>query len=110
MNPGDPPPIAGSAAGLVAYQSGTIVSRTLVKKSAGTATVFAFDAGQELSEHTAPYDALVFALDGRARWTVAGEARETVAGDVLLLPAGKTHAVVATSPFKMLLVMIRSAE
>jgi quercetin dioxygenase-like cupin family protein len=102
--------IRGPAADLVAYQAGAVVSRTLVKKSAGTATVFAFDAGQELSEHTAPYDALVVVLDGQARFRIGSQRHDVCAGGVLLLPAGEPHAVVATERFKMLLVMIRSQD
>lgn len=102
--------IRGAASGLVAYQPGTVVSRTLIKKSAGTATVFAFDAGQGLSEHTAPFDALVLILDGRSRWTIDGAVLDAGSGEVVFLPAGKLHAVAALEPFKMLLVMIRSHE
>ena len=110
MTPEEILAIRGPVADLVAYQPGAVVSRTLIKKTAGTATVFAFDAGQELSEHTAPYDALVLSLDGRARWRVAGTSHDTAAGEVLLLPAGERHAVVATERYKMLLVMIRSQD
>ena len=92
---------------LVQYQDGTVVSRTLVKKPKGTVTVFAVDAGEGLSEHTAPFDALVFGLDGEAEITIAGAAHRVAAGDMLELPAGKPHAVRATGRFKMLLVMVR---
>jgi quercetin dioxygenase-like cupin family protein len=93
--------------GLVEYQSGSVVSRTLIKKSAGTVTAFAFDAGEGLSEHTAPYDALVLGVDGEAEITVAGVAHRVSVGQLLKLPAGQPHAVKAVTPFKMLLVMIR---
>ena len=102
--------IRGLASDLVAYQPGAVVSRTLIKKSAGTVTAFAFDAGQGLSEHTAPFDALVVVLDGRSRWTIDGVVNDAAAGEVVGLPAGKLHAVVAVERFKMLLVMIRSHD
>jgi quercetin dioxygenase-like cupin family protein len=96
------------AAGLVSYQAGAVVSRTLVKKPAGTVTLFAFDQGQELSEHTAPYDALVHVLDGKARITIAADAHEVATGQMLLLPANVPHALTAVERFKMLLIMIRA--
>ena len=74
---------------LVTYQTGAIVSRTLVKKETGTVTAFAFDAGEALSEHTAPYDALVMVVDGEAEISIAGSAHRVRAGQLLLLPAGK---------------------
>lgn len=91
----------------VAYQSGAIVSRTLIKKGGGTVTLFAFDAGQALSEHTAPFDALVQVLDGAAEVTIAGQAVPLRAGQTVLMPADVPHAVTATERFKMLLVMIK---
>lgn len=94
-------------ADLVAYQSGSVVSRTLVKGPAGTVTLFAFDAGEGLSEHTAPYDALVHLLDGVADVTVGGASHSVSQGQVLLLPANIAHALKAVQPFKMLLTMIR---
>lgn len=93
---------------LVAYQPASVVSRTLLKKPSGTVTLFAFDAGESLSEHTAPYDALVVLVDGAAEIEVAGEAHRVSRGETLLLPANVPHAVRATSRFKMLLTMIRS--
>jgi len=93
---------------LVAYQDGAVVSRTLLAKEAGTITLFAFDVGQGLSEHTAPYDALVALLEGEADITVSGRRFHLRAGDTLLLPAHEPHALHAATPFKMLLVMIRS--
>jgi quercetin dioxygenase-like cupin family protein len=91
----------------VAYQSGAIVSRTLIKKGGGTVTLFAFDAGQALSEHTAPFDALVQVLDGAAEVTIGGQAVPLRTGQTVLMPADVPHAVTATERFKMLLVMIK---
>ena len=101
-------PTGGPAANLVDYQEAAIVSRTLLKGPAGTVTAFAFDAGQELSEHTSPHDALVFLLDGSAEVRVSGVPHQLVAGDVLLLPANAPHAVKATARFKMILIMLRA--
>ena len=94
-------------AGLVKYQAGTIVSRTLIKKPTGTITLFAFAAGEELSEHTAPFDALVQILDGEAEVTISKKPMRLSAGEMVILPAGKPHAVKAVERFKMMLVMIR---
>lgn len=96
------------AVDLVAYQSGAVVSRTLIKKPVGTVTLFAFDAGQALSEHTAPFDALVHALEGSASFTIGGVPHAVSAGQLLLLPANVPHALHADSRFKMMLVMIRA--
>jgi quercetin dioxygenase-like cupin family protein len=93
---------------LAAYQDGAVVSRTLVNQKTGTVTLFAFDMGQELSEHTAPYDALVEVLDGETRITIAGQPFELKAGDAIIMPANRPHAVKAVTKFKMLLTMIRS--
>jgi quercetin dioxygenase-like cupin family protein len=93
---------------LVDYQAGAVVSRTLVKK-AGTVTAFAFDAGEGLSEHTAPFDALVIVIAGEAEISVAGVSHSLTAGQLLRLPAGQPHAVKARTRFKMLLIMIRGA-
>lgn len=93
---------------LVAYQEGTVVSRTLIDKPVGTVTVFAFGEGQGLSEHTAPYDAFVQILDGEAEITIAGEPHYLVAGQMIIMPANKPHALKGVEAFKMLLVMIRS--
>jgi len=92
---------------LVAYQTGSVVSRTIIDRKTGTVTLFAFDEGDGLSEHTAPYDALLHVLEGEASVTVAGEASEMKEGDGIILPAGKPHSVRATKMFKMLLTMIR---
>jgi quercetin dioxygenase-like cupin family protein len=93
---------------LVSYQADAIVSRILVKRDTGNVTLFAFDAGQELSEHTAPYDALVQVVEGEAAITVAGRPYRVGAGEILIMPAQQPHAVKAMSRFKMLLTMIRS--
>jgi quercetin dioxygenase-like cupin family protein len=93
---------------LVNYQDGAVVSRTLINQKTGTVTLFAFDAGQELSEHTAPYDALAQVLDGATRITIAGQPFDLTAGDLIIMPANQPHAVSATTKFKMALTMIRS--
>ncbi len=93
---------------LVTYQEGGVVSRSLLARETGTVTLFAFDTGQGLSEHTAPYDALVVLLEGEADITVSGRPFHLRAGDTLLMPTGEPHALHAATPFKMLLVMIRS--
>ena len=93
---------------LVSYQDGAVVSRIVVKRETGNVTLFAFDAGEELSEHTTPYDALVHVLDGEAAITVAGQPHGVRAGEMILMPAHQPHALKAVSRFKMLLTMIRS--
>ena len=93
---------------LVSYQDGAVVSRIVLKRETGTVTLFAFDAGQELSEHTTPYDALVQVVDGEAAITVAGRPYRVRAGEMILMPAHQPHALKAISRFKMLLTMIRS--
>lgn len=93
---------------LVDYQDGSIVSRTVVDKPTGTVTVFAFDRGQALSEHTAPFDAMVQVLDGEAELSIEGKPFRVAAGRMLIMPANKPHAVTAVKRFKMLLTMIRS--
>jgi quercetin dioxygenase-like cupin family protein len=95
---------------LLAYQEGSVVSRTLVKKPTGTLTLFAFDKGEGLSEHSTPHDAVVYIVDGIATITVGGKESRVEAGEVLLLPANIPHALTAPVPFKMLLVMIRERE
>jgi quercetin dioxygenase-like cupin family protein len=95
-------------AGLVGYQAGAIVSRVILKAEAGNATLFAFDAGQELSEHTAPFDALVHVLEGAAEIRISGQPFHLETGEAILMPAGQPHAVKAAAPFKMLLTMIRA--
>ncbi|OFV82124.1 MAG: cupin [Acidobacteria bacterium RIFCSPHIGHO2_02_FULL_67_57] len=93
---------------MVAYQDGAVVSRALVNQKAGTVTLFAFDAGQGLSEHTAPFDALVFLLEGEAEIAIGGQPHRLQAGEIILMPANIPHAVKAQTRFKMLLIMIRS--
>ncbi len=93
---------------LVGYQEGAVVSRTLINQKTGTVTLFAFDAGQELSEHTAPYDALVQVVDGETEISIAGQPHHLKAGDLIIMPANDPHAVKALTKFKMLLTMIRS--
>jgi quercetin dioxygenase-like cupin family protein len=97
-------------ADLVDYQAGSIVSHTLVKARTGTVTVFAFDAGEGLSEHEAPFDALLFVIEGRAAIRVGSENYEMSGGEIVRLPAGVRHAVQAVDRFKMLLIMIRDGE
>ncbi|SFM58989.1 cupin domain-containing protein [Thermodesulforhabdus norvegica] len=92
---------------LVDYQEGSIVSRAIVQKKSGTVTVFAFDEGQGLSEHTAPFDALVFVVDGEAEITLSDTVHRVNSGEMMMLPAGEPHSVRAVKPFKMLLVMVR---
>ena len=92
---------------LVAYQTGSVVSRTLIDKSVGTVTVFAFDHGQGLSEHTAPFDALVQVIDGTADITIDGSVHTVKEGEMIIMPANKPHALKANPQFKMLLTMIR---
>jgi quercetin dioxygenase-like cupin family protein len=94
-------------ADLVDYREGSVVSRTIVRKEGGNVTLFAFDRGQGLSEHTAPFDALVCLLDGEAEITISGRVHPMKAGDLILMPASEPHALRATSRFKMLLTMIR---
>ena len=94
---------------LAGYQGGSIVSRVLLKRSGGTITFFAFDAGQELSEHTAPFDAVAHVLEGEADMTIAGKTLTVAAGELVLMPANQPHALSARTRFKMLLTMIRSA-
>lgn len=91
---------------LVQYQSESVVSRTLLKNESGNVTLFAFDAGETLSEHTTPHEALVLALDGELQITVSGEPRRLNRGDVTVMPANQPHAVRANSRCKMLLVMM----
>ena len=93
---------------LLAYQEGAIVSRTIIKKDVGTVTLFAFDKGQKLSEHTSPYDAVVQIIDGQASLTIGGKDVNVSAGDIIIMPANVPHAVAAEEKFKMLLTMIRA--
>ncbi len=92
---------------LINYQEGAVVSRTLIKKGAGTVTAFAFAEGQGLSEHTAPFDALVHVLDGEAKVTIGGKAHIVKEGEIILLPVNIIHSLQADTRFKMLLTMIK---
>jgi quercetin dioxygenase-like cupin family protein len=121
---GDKEPIMGiikkpeTAAGLMAqavslvhlvdYQPGSIVSREIIGQKTGTVTVFAFDKAQGLSEHTAPFDALAYVIDGETEVTIAGNGHLVTQGQVIIMPANQPHALKALTPFKMMLVMIRS--
>jgi quercetin dioxygenase-like cupin family protein len=93
---------------LVSYQDGSVVSRQITKAEAGNVTLFAFDQDQGLSEHTAPFDALVHILDGDAEIKISGKAFDLKVGDVIIMPANEPHALRALTRFKMLLTMIRS--
>ena len=93
---------------LIEYSKDSIVSKTLLDKSAGTITLFAFDQGQKLSEHTVPYDAVVQILDGKARITIGGKQKEVSQGQIIIMPANVPHAANAGEKFKMLLTMIRA--
>ncbi len=103
VEPGTPLALAE----LVEYADGAVVSRTLEKGKAGTLTVFAFDKGEELSEHTAPFNAWVQVLDGEVELTIGGEPLRAKAGETVLMPAGIPHAVRALRRFKMLLILIK---
>ncbi|MFC1912533.1 cupin domain-containing protein [Chloroflexota bacterium] len=93
---------------LIGYQEGSVVSRTIIDKDTGTLTLFAFDKGQGLSEHTAPFDALVHIIDGEAEVTISGKSLNLIEGEVVIMPANQPHALRATNRFKMMLVMIKS--
>ena len=93
---------------LINYQDGSIVSKEIIKGEKGTVTLFAFDKGQGLSEHTAPFDALVYNIDGKAEVTIEGKSHSLGAGEIIMMPANKPHALKAIERFKMLLVMVRS--
>ncbi len=109
--PGDTKKLAGVAAtltDLLEYQDDAVVSRTIIDKKTGTLTLFSFDEGQGLSEHTAPFDAFVYIVDGEAEVTISGNSLQLRAGEVVVMPANEPHALRATKRFKMMLVMIRS--
>ncbi len=97
-----------SLTSLVNYQDGAVVSRTLLKRPTGTLTLFAFDEGQGLSEHTSPFDAVAHILEGESEITISGKPVTTKSGEAVLLPANQPHGLRATTKFKMLLSMIRS--
>ena len=92
---------------LVEYQEGTIVSRTIINKDNGTVTIFAFDKDQALSEHVAPFDALLQVLDGKVEVTISGKKYHLTQGEIIIMPANKPHAVKAVNKFKMMLSMIK---
>ncbi|HPL83138.1 MAG TPA: cupin domain-containing protein [Candidatus Omnitrophota bacterium] len=99
---------ARSLVSLVGYQTDSVVSKEVIKKEKGTVTLFAFDKGQGLSEHTAPFDALVYVFDGRAEINIAGKQHNLKAGETIIMPANKPHSLKALERFKMLLVMIKA--
>jgi len=93
---------------LIAYQEGSVVSRTLIDKKVGTLTLFAFGAGQGLSEHTAPYDATIQVIDGEAEVIIEGTGYPVKTGQMIIMPANRPHSIRANERFKMLLIMIRA--
>jgi quercetin dioxygenase-like cupin family protein len=93
---------------LIDYQEGSVVSRTLIDKKIGTLTLFAFDEGQGLSEHTAPFDAFVYILDGKAEIVISSKAHSVGTGEMIIMPANEPHSLKAIERFKMMLVMIRA--
>jgi quercetin dioxygenase-like cupin family protein len=93
---------------LIEYQKGSVVSREIISKKTGTVTAFAFDENQGLSEHTAPFDALVYLLDGEAEIVISGKPFHLKSGEMIIMPANEPHALKAVKKFKMLLIMIRS--
>lgn len=93
---------------LVKYDKGAVVSRTIIEKKTGTVTIFSFDKGQGLSEHTAPFDALVEILDGEAEIRISGKPNKVKAGELIIMPAGKPHSLKAIKKFKMALIMVRA--
>jgi quercetin dioxygenase-like cupin family protein len=97
-----------NVADLVGYQAGSIVSREIISQKTGTVTIFAFGEGQQLSEHTAPFDAMVLGLDGEAEVIISGQPRRIRKGEMIMMPANKPHALKAVGKFKMILIMIRS--
>jgi quercetin dioxygenase-like cupin family protein len=92
---------------MVEYQAGSVVSRTLIKKEKGTVTLFAFDKGQGLSEHTAPFDAMVSVLEGKVEVSISGNPSIVSRGEMIIMPANEPHALMAVENFKMMLIMIR---
>jgi quercetin dioxygenase-like cupin family protein len=94
---------------LAEYQTDAVVSKTILKGNAGTLTFFAFDQGQSLSEHTAPFDAIVHIIDGKAEVKISGIPQNLESGDLIIMPANKPHSIFATGKFKMLLTMFKSS-
>ena len=107
MNPNKEPEVK-KLSSIVNYQEGTIVSTTIINKEAGTVTIFAFDKEQGLSEHTAPFDAMIIILDGDAEITISKKPYQLTTGDSIIMPANEPHAVQAITSFKMILIMIKS--
>ena len=95
-------------ADVTSYQKSSIVSHEIINKKTGTVTVFAFDKGEGLSEHTAPFDALVYILDGKAEISISGKSSDVIAGQIIMMPANKPHALKAIERFKMMLIMIKA--
>ena len=93
---------------IIDYQKDSVVSRTLIKKKTGTVTLFAFDLGQALSEHTAPFDAMAYILDGEVEITISGKAFHLKTGEMIIMPANEPHALKAVKKYKMLLIMVKS--
>ena len=93
---------------IIDYQKDSVVSRTLIKKKTGNVTLFAFDLGQALSEHTAPFDAMAYILDGEAEITISGKAFHLKSGEMIIMPANEPHALKAVNKYKMLLIMVKS--
>jgi quercetin dioxygenase-like cupin family protein len=93
---------------MIDYQKDSVVSRTLIKKKTGNVTLFAFDKGQALSEHTAPFDAMAYILDGEAEITISGKAFHLKSGEMIIMPANEPHALKAMKKYKMLLIMVKS--
>jgi quercetin dioxygenase-like cupin family protein len=93
---------------MIEYQEGSIVSKTIIDKQTGTVTLFAFGQEQGLSEHTAPFDAMVYIIDGKAEVTISGKQNQLKAGEMIIMPANKPHALNAPEQFKMMLVMIKT--
>ena len=103
-------PEVKNLADMVAYQDGSVVSKQIIKRKAGTVTIFSFDQGEGLSEHTAPFDALVQVLDGEVRIKISGKPYDVKAGEMIILPVDEPHSLKALTRFKMLLTMIRSKK
>jgi quercetin dioxygenase-like cupin family protein len=101
-------PQATNLANMIDFQKGSVVSQEIISKKTGTITLFAFDEGQGLSEHTAPFDAVVYLLDGEAEITISGKPFRLREGDMIIMPAHQPHALAALKKFKMLLIMIKS--
>jgi quercetin dioxygenase-like cupin family protein len=96
------------AENLIEYQTGAVVSKEILRKSTGTMTIFAFDKGEGLSEHTAPFDAIVQVIDGKAEITISGNKNILEKGDMIIMPANEPHSLLAIERYKMILTMIRS--